>query len=385
MIDAWTWPAYVAVLFGAVTFVVFFAPIVVIESRTYGRLSPVRLAGAALFAVYGMALVAYTLLPWPEPDWCDVHESPSAQWRPFHSLDDILTDTAGLSLLARLESAAVLQVVFNVVLFVPWGLFVRRFFGRGAGLTVLSGAAVSVLVEITQGTGVFGLAGCAYRVADIDDVLANTAGAVIGTLLAPVLLRWMPGRELRRTRRLPRPVTRTRRLLGMVVDLAAYAAVAAVVATAYRAYVYYGRGDELPAADGWGSHAVPSMVAFVLVVLVPALYGPGASLGQRALWLVPRWPDGAALRRRALVRALCGLGLYGVLDVVSALPRLAGDTASAAESLTNLVIVVSGLAVLFGGPRGLSFRLTGADVADARERPDGDRLELRSPDDAERS
>ncbi|WP_116949758.1 VanZ family protein [Jiangella endophytica] len=367
MIDAWTWPAYVAVLFGTVTFVMFFAPIVVIESRTYGRLSPLRLAGAALFAIYGMALVAYTLLPWPDADWCAAQESPPAQWRPFHSVDDIVGDTAGLSLMARLESAAVLQVVFNVVLFVPWGLYLRRFFGRGLGLTVLSGAAVSVLIEVTQGTGVFGLAGCVYRVADVDDVLTNTTGAAIGALLAPVLLRWMPGRELRRTRREPRPVTRTRRLLGMVVDLAAYTAVAAVVATAYRAYVFYGRGDELPTDSDWGNHAVPSMVAFVLVVLVPAMSGRGASPGQRALWLTPRWPGGAARRSRALVRSLCGLGLYGVLDVISALPPLGDGVTDAAESLTNVVILVAGLAVLFGGPRGLSFRLAGAAVADARE------------------
>ncbi|SDT65876.1 VanZ like family protein [Jiangella sp. DSM 45060] len=364
--DAWTWPAYVAVLFGTVTFVVFFAPIVVIESRTYGRLSPLRLAGAALFAIYGMALVAYTLLPWPESDWCAAHEAPPVQWRPFHSIDDIVTDTAGLSLMARLESAAVLQVVFNVVLFVPWGLFLRRFFGRGLGLTVLSGAAVSVLIETTQGTGVFGLAGCVYRVADVDDVLTNTAGTVIGALLAPVLLRWMPGQELRRTRREPRRVTRSRRLLGMVVDLAAYTAVAAVVATAYRAYVLYGRGDELPADAGWGDRAVPSIVAFVLVVLVPTLSGPGASLGQRALWLAPRWADGAGHRSRALARSLCGFGLYSLLDVVSALPPLGDGVTDAAASLTNVVIVVSGPAVVFGGPRGLSFRLAGAQLADAR-------------------
>lgn len=366
VIDAWTWPAYVAVLFGAVTFVVFFAPIVVIESRTYGRLSLLRLAGAALFAVYGMALAAYTLLPWPESDWCELNDPPDPQWRPFHSLDDILTDTAGMSIAGRLESVAVLQVVFNVVLFVPWGLFLRRFFGRGPVLTVFSGAAVSVLIEITQGTGVFGLAGCAYRVADVDDVLANAAGAAIGTLLAPVLLRWMPGPELLRTRGLPRRVTRTRRLLGMVVDLAAYTAVAAMVSLGYTVWEYYLHDEALPTDADWGSQAVPAMVALVLVVLLPAVSGSGASLGQRALWLVPRWPSGAGSRR--LPRALCGLGLYAVLDVVSALPPITDDGAgSAAGSLANAVIVVSGLAVLFGGPRGVSFRLTGAEAADARE------------------
>lgn len=367
MIDAWTWPAYVAVLFGVGTFVVFFAPIVVIESRTYGRLSLLRLTGTALFAIYGMALAAYTLLPWPEADWCEANDPPDPQWRPFHSLDDILNDTAGLSIAGRLESIAVLQVVFNVVLFVPWGLFLRRFFGRGPALTVVGAAAVSVLIEVTQGTGVFGLAGCAYRVADVDDVIANVAGAAIGALLAPVLLRWMPGPELLRTRGLPRPVTRTRRLLGMVVDLAAYTAAATVVAAGWQAWVYYGRDEPLLTEADWGSQAVPAIVAFVLVVLAPAVSGSGASLGQRALWLAPRWPDGVSLRSRALGRAVCGLGLYAGLDIVSALPPLTGDgVGSAAGSLANLVIAVSGLAVLQGGPRGLSFRLAGARVADSR-------------------
>ncbi|OFE15721.1 hypothetical protein BA895_21635 [Humibacillus sp. DSM 29435] len=39
---------------------------------------------------------------------------------------------------------------------------------------------VSLLIETTQGTGIFGLYPCPYRLADVDDLLTNTLGAVIG-------------------------------------------------------------------------------------------------------------------------------------------------------------------------------------------------------------
>src|SRR5690606_40261798 len=80
----------------------------------------------------------------------------------------------------------------------------------------------SVLVETVQYTGILGIIPCSYRLADVDDLLTNTLGGVLGALVAPWVLRWMPrARALAQERGRPRPVTVWRRWLGMLVDVVA--------------------------------------------------------------------------------------------------------------------------------------------------------------------
>ncbi|MFB9956227.1 VanZ family protein [Cellulomonas denverensis] len=221
--DRWTWPAWVGVVGGLLLFAALFLPAVVWQSRRYGRLSVLRLIGTAALAVYGTALVAYTLLPLPSGDltlWCAEHGVGGAQLHPFQFVADIRRDTAGMSLAATLRSAAVLQVVFNVLLFLPWGIFARGFAGWGVLRSTLTGALASLAIEVTQYTGVFGLIGCSYRIGDVDDLMTNTLGALLGALAAPLVLRWMPRpADLARDRGAPRPVSTLRRWLGMLVDV----------------------------------------------------------------------------------------------------------------------------------------------------------------------
>src|SRR5699024_8493945 len=189
MVDVWIWPAYVGVLLGVTLFAVIFVPTLIVQTRRYGAPSLRRLIGTAAVAVYGVALVAYTLLPLPSGDlvqWCAAHGVGRAQLTPLQFLADIRRETAGLGLRATLMSRSVLQVVLNVALFVPLGALLRRYAGRGILTSTLAAFAVSLLIELTQYTGVWGLIGCSYRVADVDDLIANTFGGLLGAVLAPV-------------------------------------------------------------------------------------------------------------------------------------------------------------------------------------------------------
>ena len=63
-------PAYLAVALAAVLFAVIFVPVLAWESRRQGRILPSRVLGAAMFSVYALALVTYTLIPLPTEEWC---------------------------------------------------------------------------------------------------------------------------------------------------------------------------------------------------------------------------------------------------------------------------------------------------------------------------
>lgn len=75
------------------------------------------------------------------------------------------------------------NLVGNVVLFMPFGASVAglirgRFWRRVVTATVL-GAVLSASIEVAQHWG--------GRVADIDDIILNTAGALVGAVLAATL------------------------------------------------------------------------------------------------------------------------------------------------------------------------------------------------------
>src|SRR5690606_31834415 len=120
----------------------------------------------------------------------------------------------GEPLTTLVQDPAFLQVALNVLLFVPLGFFVRRVLRRGVLVATLVGLATSLLVELTQATGVWGIYDCAYRLLDVDDLIVNTAGAAIGSIASVLVVR-------RREEQveLPTSVTLGRRWVGMVSDL----------------------------------------------------------------------------------------------------------------------------------------------------------------------
>lgn len=85
-----------------------------------------------------------------------------------------------------------LEFSANVVLFIPVGLFIVILAGAGRWwLGILAGLVASCAIEGAQ------LMFLPSRFATVDDVVANTVGAAIGTLLAAVTLAIAHARERR--------------------------------------------------------------------------------------------------------------------------------------------------------------------------------------------
>lgn len=369
----WTWQAWFGLIGGALMFSAVLVPMLLVQTRRYGGLSFRRLLGAAAVSVYAVALVAYTLLPLPELRADCGGGGGGIELVPGHSIGDIVRETEGLSLLRTVTSRATLQVVLNVALFVPFGIIARRYWNRGPIVSIMLGALLSLAIETTQLTGVWGLYECAYRVADVDDLIANTAGAALGVLLAPVLLAWMPSsRSLRAQRGRPRPVTVWRRWFAMILD--AFAVQVAITLVSLMVLV-----PKLVLSGGTGPGVPENVVeltviavgAVVLVVVLPALVTSGASIGQRLLWLEPRWAEGS----RAVSARLARAGVVGVpYTVASALGQLPSGASDALQTVAGVVGIVSALVVATAvvsvpftrGRRGLSFVLTGAELRDSR-------------------
>ncbi len=134
------------------------------------------------------AVLAVTLFPMPiagaEP-LAPPYES--VQLEPFGTIGLLLAGSQELR-----------QLGGNLLLLAPMGLLVPIAWpvARPFAATVVVGLSTSLLIELLQFT--FGvLVGEFYRVVDVDDVLLNTAGVVLGRLVFAVvwpLWRWLRAR-----------------------------------------------------------------------------------------------------------------------------------------------------------------------------------------------
>ena len=301
MLFHWQERGRLALVAGVLLFLVLFVPGLVWHYRRYGRPSLARLVGLAMVCLYATAIVAYTTMPLPDStgQWCQSH-SADRNTSPFQFLEEILAAIDAVGRRAALRSEAFLQAVFNVAFFVPFGVIGIRYLRWRAPVVVGMAVVVSAGVEAVQAVGIPVLYPCAYRVADVDDVILNAFGALLGVVLAPVLLWWMPSaRALSRERLQPRPVTVVRRWTGMVVDVLLAAVVGTGTTWVVRA-VRILAGASHPAVLDTVEFAAGLLVALVCVFLGPAWSGRGATIGQASVWLAPTWgptPSVGALPR----------------------------------------------------------------------------------------
>lgn len=291
--------------------------------RDHGRFAgwPAVVVIAAIS--YACGVVAYTLFPLPEATelFCE-ERSLISYWntQPLRLVSDIGQETALLGFPSVLSSFVFLQVAMNVVLFLPLGFLLRYWLRWGFGQSVLAGLALSLLIEATQGTAMFGVYACPYRVAEFDDLITNTTGTAVGWLIAAALIRRLPDTEPAPVDDLDEP-SLLRRIIASSLDLLAVvvggALITAAVFAVLRAFVP--DADLSLGAVAWWLRVLvmPTLVGLI----VPLLRTDSATPGQAAvdLALVDVDLDVASNRQvvvRWLVRWVPAMLMAGVIEFV---------------------------------------------------------------------
>lgn len=159
--------------------------------RRRGELSFVRLVLWSSALAYFCAIWAYAFLPLPDPHTI---ECVGMITNPLSVVDDIRK--AVTSPHSTFTHWSMVQVVLNVALFVPLGFFLRVLGRRGAFATAGVAFGLSLFIETTQLTALWGLYPCAYRYFDVGDLLTNTTGAMLGSVASLLLLKGVPEREV---------------------------------------------------------------------------------------------------------------------------------------------------------------------------------------------
>ena len=96
--------------------------------------------------------------------------------------------------LARLRDLTISSSIMNLVVCMGFGSALAWAGFRPLAATC-AGLALSLSVETAQLTALFGIYPCPYRQFDVDDLILNTAGTLLGAALAGALLHRHRGRR----------------------------------------------------------------------------------------------------------------------------------------------------------------------------------------------
>ena len=202
-------------------------PYALYQYRRFGAISVWKTFVVFTFILYCLCAVSLIVFPLPKDPSQIVEIAQTPQLQPFHFVEQI-RETTDFSWADRstwgptLKARAAYEAYFNVLLTVPLGVYLCYLFRCRWWMALLIGMATTLLFETSQLTGLFGIYDHPYRLFDVDDLILNTTGTMLGFWLMIPLTWALPSmdevNEQARERGSSR-VSLTRRVLAAVVDL----------------------------------------------------------------------------------------------------------------------------------------------------------------------
>lgn len=175
-------------------------PYLVIQYRKYAYINKYKAFVFFSFILYFLCAYFLVILPLPESrDIISLYGANRTMYNliPFQWIFDIARETSvsilhPSSYLHILKENAFQQVVFNIVLTIPLGIYLRYYFERKLKQVILISLLVSLFFELSQLTGLFFLYNAPYRLFDVDDLFLNTVGGLIGYAITPFVSFLLP-------------------------------------------------------------------------------------------------------------------------------------------------------------------------------------------------
>ena len=209
----------------------FTIPFMVVNYRKYGGIAIMRVLVVYSFILYSMCAFLLTVLPLPSRAAVAQMTPRPIGWIPFTDLNtglvksgilvnDPSTWTSLDAWKTFLRSRDLFTVLANIVMQIPLGFYLRYYFRCSKGKTFLIGLLVSLFYELTQLSGLFFIYPHPYRYTEVDDLICNTLGTMIGYAATPVLAVLLPSRsEIDRiSYQKGQHITLLRRMLAAVLD-----------------------------------------------------------------------------------------------------------------------------------------------------------------------
>ncbi|NBK96952.1 MAG: hypothetical protein EOM50_02830 [Erysipelotrichia bacterium] len=189
-----------AMIFFPFIALLFSLPYILHNYHKYGSFLSIRIAIVYSFILYLLCMYFLVILPLPSFDEVAQMATQKPQLIPFQFMSDLLatltiTHFDITSLLKALNTPALYQVVFNLLMTIPFGMYLRYYFRCNFKKTLLFAFLLSLFFELTQLSGLYFIYPKSYRLFDVDDLLINTLGALLGYFIIKPFMRVLPTRE----------------------------------------------------------------------------------------------------------------------------------------------------------------------------------------------
>ncbi len=201
-------------------------PYIFFQYHKYGSLSFYRTILIYAFLLYLLCAYFLVILPLPTVEEVSLMTTPSYNLIPFQFVSEIfhltsfqISDFA--TYFPTMQNPVFYESFFNLLLTVPFGIYMRYYFGLSFKKTFFYSFCLSLFFEFTQLTGLYYIYPRSYRVFDVDDLILNTSGGLIGYGLGVLCTKFLPTREEIDQRALKRGenVSFLRRTLAFLADL----------------------------------------------------------------------------------------------------------------------------------------------------------------------
>lgn len=186
------------IIFPLIAFI-FTIPFILHQYHKYGSINKLRVLIVYSFILYMITIYFLVILPLPNKEDV-INNTHMYRLEPFAFIKDFINETSlditnPNTYLKSLTESCFYVPVFNVIMTIPFGIYLRYYYKFSFRRTILFTFFLSLFFELTQLTGLYFIYPKPYRLFDLDDLIQNTTGGIIGYFIVGLLNKFLPTRD----------------------------------------------------------------------------------------------------------------------------------------------------------------------------------------------
>lgn len=218
-----------AFLFFPLIALILMLPYMISQYKKYGSILVFKSIIIYSFVLYLVVIYFLVILPLPPIEEVKNYTNTFVQLKPFYTFSHIQSHTtfqiSSLSTYGVLfQNAYFYQFIYNILITIPFGIYLHYYFKCNFKKTFLYSFLLSLFFELTQLSGLYGIYPRPYRIFDVDDLITNTLGGVIGFWLSPLFCFFLPTRNQmdEKAYKKGEKVTFSRKLVAFGIDFVSF-------------------------------------------------------------------------------------------------------------------------------------------------------------------